>query len=93
MNSLHAYEQVVRCCVEHAAAVAKTFLTSDVVVVDTKEAESISRRRLLPTSNLMRTSNLMPTSNLMQTSNLMRKPGVFFHKYATYITGIYDNLR
>ncbi|XP_038987984.1 ruBisCO large subunit-binding protein subunit beta, chloroplastic-like isoform X1 [Phoenix dactylifera] len=62
--------KVVRCCVEHAAAVAKTFLTSDVVVVDTKEAEPISRRRLMPTSNLMRTSNLMPTSNLMRTSNL-----------------------
>ncbi|XP_026664486.1 ruBisCO large subunit-binding protein subunit beta, chloroplastic isoform X1 [Phoenix dactylifera] len=65
--------KVVRCCVEHAAAVAKTFLTSDVVVVDTKEAEPISRQRLMPTSNLMRTSNLMPTSNLMRTSNLTPK--------------------
>jgi chaperonin GroEL len=31
--------QVVRCCLEHAASVAKTFLTSDVVVVEIKEAE------------------------------------------------------
>jgi len=31
--------QVVRCCLEHAASVAKTFLTSDVVVVDIKELE------------------------------------------------------
>ncbi|XP_008804418.1 ruBisCO large subunit-binding protein subunit beta, chloroplastic isoform X2 [Phoenix dactylifera] len=68
--------KVVRCCVEHAAAVAKTFLTSDVVVVDTKEAEPISRQRLMPTSNLMRTSNLMPTSNLMRTSNLTPKSGI-----------------
>jgi chaperonin GroEL len=30
---------VVRCCLEHASSVAKTFLTSDVVVVDIKEEE------------------------------------------------------
>ncbi|XP_002966190.2 ruBisCO large subunit-binding protein subunit beta, chloroplastic [Selaginella moellendorffii] len=29
--------KVVRCCLEHAGSVAKTFLTSDVVVVDIKE--------------------------------------------------------
>lgn len=32
--------KVVRCCLEHAASVAKTFLTSDVVVVDIKEPET-----------------------------------------------------
>lgn len=31
--------QVVRCCLEHAGSVAKTFLTSDAVVVDIKEPE------------------------------------------------------
>uniref|UniRef100_A0A8R7QV11 RuBisCO large subunit-binding protein subunit beta, chloroplastic n=1 Tax=Triticum urartu TaxID=4572 RepID=A0A8R7QV11_TRIUA len=31
---------VVRCCLEHAASVAKTFLTSDVVVVEIKEPEA-----------------------------------------------------
>ncbi|KAH7284159.1 hypothetical protein KP509_34G041900 [Ceratopteris richardii] len=31
--------KVVRCCLEHAASVAKIFLTSDVVVVDIKEPE------------------------------------------------------
>jgi hypothetical protein len=31
--------QVVRCCLEHAASVAKIFLTSDVVVTEIKEAE------------------------------------------------------
>ncbi|CAL9129206.1 unnamed protein product, partial [Musa textilis] len=34
--------KVVRCCLEHAASVAKTFLTSDVVVVDIKEPEPVS---------------------------------------------------
>ncbi|CAN6456649.1 unnamed protein product [Victoria cruziana] len=33
--------KVVRCCLEHAASVAKTFLTSDVVVVDIKEPEPV----------------------------------------------------
>lgn len=33
--------QVVRCCLEHAASVARTFLTSDAVVVDIKEPEPI----------------------------------------------------
>ncbi|CAL9208271.1 unnamed protein product [Musa hybrid cultivar] len=32
---------VVRCCLEHAASVSKTFLTSDVVVVDIKEPEPV----------------------------------------------------
>eukprot|EP00898_Chlorokybus_atmophyticus_P006028 jgi/Chlat1/6426/Chrsp45S05948 len=31
--------KVVRCCIEHAASVAKTFMLSDVVVVEKKEAE------------------------------------------------------
>ena len=30
---------MVRCCLEHAASVAKTFLMSDVVVVEIKEPE------------------------------------------------------
>ncbi|KAJ4958969.1 hypothetical protein NE237_026080 [Protea cynaroides] len=32
----------VRCCLEHAASVARTFLTSDVVVVDIKEPEPVA---------------------------------------------------
>ena len=32
--------QVVRCCLEHASSVAKTFLMSDCVVVEIKEPES-----------------------------------------------------
>lgn len=30
---------MVRCCLEHASSVAKTFLMSDCVVVEIKEAE------------------------------------------------------
>ena len=32
--------QVVRCCLEHAASVARTFLMSDCVVVEIKEPEA-----------------------------------------------------
>lgn len=32
-------DQVVRCCLEHSASVAKTFLMSDCVVVEIKEPE------------------------------------------------------
>lgn len=32
--------KVVRCCLEHASSVAKTFLMSDCVVVEIKEPES-----------------------------------------------------
>ncbi|KAI3716335.1 hypothetical protein L6452_23601 [Arctium lappa] len=39
--------KVVRCCLEHASSVAKTFLTSDAVVVEIKEPEP------LPTGNPM----------------------------------------
>lgn len=33
--------KVVRCCLEHAASVAKIFLTSDVVVTEIKEPEPV----------------------------------------------------
>lgn len=33
--------QVVRCCLEPAASVAKTFLMSDCVVVEIKEPEPV----------------------------------------------------
>ncbi|XP_030960300.1 chaperonin 60 subunit beta 4, chloroplastic-like isoform X2 [Quercus lobata] len=44
--------KVVRCCLEHAASVAKSFLTSSAVVVDIKELEPIPRRPPMPTSGL-----------------------------------------
>ncbi|XP_041010401.1 chaperonin 60 subunit beta 4, chloroplastic-like [Juglans microcarpa x Juglans regia] len=53
--------KVVRCCLEHAASVAKTFLTSDAVVVDIKELQPIPRRPPMPT--IPRRSP-MPTSGI-----------------------------
>ena len=41
-------DQVVRCCLENAASVAKTFLTSDAVVVEIKEPPSLLRRLRMP---------------------------------------------
>ncbi|KAI4381404.1 hypothetical protein MLD38_007476 [Melastoma candidum] len=40
--------KVVRCCLEHSASVAKTFLTSDAVVVEIKEPMSILGRNPMP---------------------------------------------
>ncbi|KAJ6431961.1 60 KDA HEAT SHOCK PROTEIN MITOCHONDRIAL [Salix viminalis] len=40
--------KVVRCCLEHAASVAKTFLTSDAVVVDIKELDPLPMRTRMP---------------------------------------------
>ncbi|XP_061340699.1 chaperonin 60 subunit beta 4, chloroplastic [Gastrolobium bilobum] len=42
--------KVVRCCIEHAASVAKTFLTSNAVVIDRMELKPIPRRKPMPTS-------------------------------------------
>ena len=44
--------QVVRCCLEHASSVAKTFLMSDCVVVEIKEPEQV------PAGNPMDNSGL-----------------------------------
>ncbi|KNA11415.1 hypothetical protein SOVF_135560 [Spinacia oleracea] len=40
--------KVVRCCLEHAASVAKTFLTSDAVAVDIEEKRPFPRRPPMP---------------------------------------------
>ncbi|KAL2234922.1 UNVERIFIED_CONTAM: Chaperonin 60 subunit beta 4, chloroplastic [Sesamum indicum] len=42
--------KVVRCCLEHAASVAKTFLTADAVVIEIKEPVSKVLRKPIPTS-------------------------------------------
>lgn len=57
-------EQVVRCCIENAASVAKTFLTSDAVVVDMKGSEPPRRR--MPMPNPMQTQTPMPMPNRRQ---------------------------
>ncbi|CAN1297753.1 Chaperonin 60 subunit beta 4, chloroplastic [Linum perenne] len=41
-------KQVVRCCLEHSASVAKTFLTSDAVVVDVTERRPLPRTMPAP---------------------------------------------
>ena len=45
--------KVVRCCLEHASSVAKTFLMSDCVVVEINEPESAA-----PAGNPMGNSGL-----------------------------------
>ncbi|CAO2142376.1 unnamed protein product [Urochloa humidicola] len=45
--------KVVRCCIEHAAVVAKSFLTSDVVVVEAKEGKPIRIRPPMPPRSLI----------------------------------------
>ncbi|KAK0574692.1 hypothetical protein LWI29_027527 [Acer saccharum] len=64
--------KVVRCCLEHATSVAKTFLTSDAVVIDIKEEDPISRRKPpmpLPTS----TDSLFPKNMLPSSSRQRRR--------------------
>lgn len=55
--------KVVRCCLEHAASVAKTFLTSDAVVVNIKESEPVPRRKLMPSSTDSLFSKQMPPTS------------------------------
>lgn len=45
--------KVVRCCIEHAAVVAKSFLTSDVVIVEAQESKPVRVRPPMPPSNLI----------------------------------------
>lgn len=56
-RSHYKLEQVVRCSLQHAASVAKTFLTSDVVVADIKELEAIPMRK-----KISHPSTLIPSS-------------------------------
>ncbi|KAJ4758623.1 chaperonin 60 beta [Rhynchospora pubera] len=51
--------KVVRCCILHASSVAKTFLISDLAVVE-KKTEPIQLPRLLPTPNMMMPKMMMP---------------------------------
>uniref|UniRef100_A0A0D9W5G2 Uncharacterized protein n=1 Tax=Leersia perrieri TaxID=77586 RepID=A0A0D9W5G2_9ORYZ len=45
--------KVVRCCIQHAAVVAKSFLTSDVVVVEAKESKPVRIRPPMPPRHLI----------------------------------------
>ncbi|XP_075518527.1 chaperonin 60 subunit beta 4, chloroplastic-like isoform X1 [Primulina tabacum] len=44
--------KVVRCCLEHASSVAKTFLTSGAVVIEIKDPVSRHIRKPMPTSGV-----------------------------------------
>ncbi|KAL5725648.1 hypothetical protein ACHQM5_008770 [Ranunculus cassubicifolius] len=44
--------KVVRCCLENAASVAKTFLMSDLVVVEIKDLEPLPMRKPMPQSGI-----------------------------------------
>ncbi|KAJ0488983.1 putative chaperonin Cpn60/TCP-1 family, groEL-like apical domain superfamily [Helianthus annuus] len=56
--------KVVRCCIEHAASVAKTFLTSDAVVIDIDgpvvEGMRLSKQTPKPAPTPMQTPTPMP---------------------------------
>ena len=47
----------MRCCLEHAASVAKTFLMSDCVVVEIKEPEPVPVGNPMDNSGWFRHSN------------------------------------
>ena len=75
--------QVVRCCLEHAASVAKTFLTCDAVVVDIKEPFPFRRKTLMPMPTGTQMPVPMPTRTRMPVPTQtpmpmrMRNPGDF----------------
>ncbi|CAN7028635.1 unnamed protein product [Brassica rapa subsp. trilocularis] len=59
--------KVVRCCLEHAASVAKTFLMSDCVVVEIKEPEPVPVGNPMDNSGLFRHSDYFYSSvNILQ---------------------------
>ncbi|GJR01835.1 TCP-1/cpn60 chaperonin family protein [Tanacetum coccineum] len=64
--------KVVRCCIEHAASVAKTFLTSDAVVIDIDGPVVKGMRPSKQTPNP--TPMPMPTPTQMQTPMPMPSP-------------------
>ncbi|XP_021897850.1 chaperonin 60 subunit beta 4, chloroplastic isoform X2 [Carica papaya] len=66
--------KVVRCCLEHAASVAKSFLTSDAAVVDIKEVKPASRRYPMPTSaDTIFQKQVMPSHKQMAHRQLIPK--------------------
>ncbi|KAL7132592.1 hypothetical protein ABFS83_12G085200 [Erythranthe nasuta] len=56
--------KVVRCCLEHAASIAKTFLTADAVVVEIKEPPK-ARPNLMGERKPMPTSGIGPPRGLL----------------------------
>ncbi|XP_050372669.1 ruBisCO large subunit-binding protein subunit beta, chloroplastic isoform X2 [Argentina anserina] len=64
--------KVVRCCLEHAASVAKTFLLSDAVVVEIKESNPIPTRM----QRRRRKPPLPPMPQMPQTPQMPQMPPI-----------------
>ncbi|KAM0916603.1 hypothetical protein ACQ4PT_009976 [Festuca glaucescens] len=70
--------KVVRCCIEHAAVVAKSFLTSDVVIVEAQESKPVRVRPPMPPRNLIPPipASVMQSIVLVITINLRETRGI-----------------
>lgn len=66
----HILVQVVRCCLENAASVAKTFLTADAVVVDIREPQPLPRKPILTTPG---TSSFVPYTEIRASKSRHRR--------------------
>ncbi|KAL4185608.1 hypothetical protein AMTRI_Chr10g6820 [Amborella trichopoda] len=67
--------KVVRCCLEHAASVAKTFLMSDVVVSEIKEPEAVRMPLQSPGMGLRpRRSSLINSAKALAGSTVLSSP-------------------
>lgn len=64
--------KVVRCCLEHAASVAKIFLTSDVVVTEIKEPEGAAPANPMDASGKVKTASVVPTLYTLEMKSTMR---------------------
>lgn len=73
--------QVVRCCIEHSASVAKSFLTSNAVVIERKELQPITLppRKAMATPNLAIPKDLAFSKGLPMSKDLAMSKGHFTH--------------
>ncbi|XP_022642729.1 ruBisCO large subunit-binding protein subunit beta, chloroplastic isoform X1 [Vigna radiata var. radiata] len=73
--------KVVRCCIEHSASVAKSFLTSNAVVIERKELQPITLppRKAMATPNLAIPKDLAFSKGLPMSKDLAMSKGHFTH--------------
>lgn len=67
---------MVRCCLEHAASVANSFLTSDAVVTDIKEPEPIAAGNPMDNSGF--------NFNFLQFNKFQSQSTEIFNRSVTY---------
>ncbi|WVY94529.1 hypothetical protein V8G54_033617 [Vigna mungo] len=69
--------KVVRCCIEHSASVAKSFLTSNAVVIERKELQPITLppRKAMATPNLAIPKDLAFSKGLPMSKDLAMSKG------------------